>query len=76
MVSSTAEGSRRTNQSDRGSETGSTRACAVRMLQWSAPASTSERSSEADLGQVVLELRHPGDQVLDRPDVDHLGLPR
>src|SRR4029078_1474370 len=46
IVSSTAAGRRRTNQSERGSATGSTRARAVRTVQWSAPARTSDRSSD------------------------------
>ena len=51
VVSPGCSGIRRTNQSDRGSATGSTRAAAVSTVAPSAPASTSDRSSELTCGR-------------------------
>ena len=64
---------RRTNRSERGSATGSTRPAACSTRHPSAVACTSIRSSWLTCGRSILSWATRRDQVLDRGDVDRLA---
>ncbi len=67
--------SRRTNQSERGSSTGSTRTAALSTAAPSAPTWTSERSRDRTWGRSCCSRETRQDQPLELLDVDDLAAP-